>query len=43
MYIYIYIYVCVSEADSARHVVSMGQLFSNLRLPGGGMVLSCPW
>ncbi len=35
--------VCVSEADSARHVVSMGQLFSNLRLPGGGKVLSGPW
>ena len=28
------------EADSARHVVAMGQLFSNMQLPGGGQVLS---
>ena len=29
-------HVDVFEADSARHVVSMGQLFSRLRTPCGG-------
>ena len=28
-----------SQADSARHVVSMGQLFSRLRKPTGGLLL----
>lgn len=42
---------CASKADSARHVVSMGQLFSNLQMPGGGgtlsshlyIILACMW
>ena len=31
----------IFEADSARHVVSMGQLFSRLRTPCGGHLSTC--